>query len=119
MKLSETQLRRIIKEEMDSVNQAPKKRGKAKLGRGSMYDRIPEDSPDYGKSGDDFWSVAPKLAVAVNKTRSACNAMVEGDQKWRNEMRAACEELLSLLDKLDGKPGKGSVTMGGMHYNGR
>lgn len=51
MKLKEGQLRRIIREEMSSMTQAPKKRRKG--GGPSMWDRIPEDSPDYGRSSDD------------------------------------------------------------------
>lgn len=48
MKLTKTQLRSIIREEVDSMTQAPK-RGRRNKGP-SMWDAIPEDSPDYGAS---------------------------------------------------------------------
>lgn len=48
MKVKLSQLKQLVKEELDAVSQAPKRRKGG--GRAALGFAIPEDSPDYGKA---------------------------------------------------------------------
>jgi hypothetical protein len=82
MKISAAQLRKIIKEEIESsISEAP--RG---MRRGA---------------GDKFWQVAPELEQTL-KTKLAPLASKPnlGDEAYRNQLLLACEEVISKLNEI-------------------
>lgn len=73
MKLTVSQLRRLVTETADDLSQA-KRRGKAKLGSPSMWDKIPEDMDGYGVSANDEQVM---LADLKEQLRTAVKVLVQ------------------------------------------
>lgn len=79
MKLTPTQLRRIIMEEIEStIAEAPR-----------------------GKGTDKFWTVAPVLEQLVKTRLTALASRPNlGDASYRAQLLAACEEVVEMLQQL-------------------
>jgi len=83
MKITASQLRKIIKEEISTITEAP---------------TPPRRS---GRAGDKFWQVAPELEQALKtKLLPLASKPIVGDEAYRRQLLLACEEVISMLNEL-------------------
>lgn len=81
MKITASQLRKIIKEEIESISEAPRGMRRA--------------------AGDKFWQVAPELEQTLKaKLAPLASKPNLGDEAYRNQLLLACEEVISKLNEI-------------------
>lgn len=78
MRLDRTTLKTLIREEISKIVEA------------------------RPRARDNFWTVAPRLEETLKgKLLALASRPQTGDAGYRAELRAACESILRMLDKLD------------------